>query len=326
MMGRRSRNSQHASSGGGWYVVDTAVGAALRILPGLTVGETESGSLALNDRRPDRQWVRFDYDGDRRLWIEAAGDQWMLSDDGRTRHQRLPLESGVTLVLAHVRLCISDDMHAMPADGPTIDVVPAKPAHGQTPADDQPGRKRGRFRPVLLGAVAVMLGGFAVHLATSPLSVPTVPGVFMSEVAVPQLDPQPSAVAEVASRRHVAPPELEPVVLLVEAPTEGTDRGAAEEDWRLARARELMRHGDITYPPGSNAVELLTDVLEEAPDDQAAADLLRECSARLVDVAVAYHDRGLEYEARNTLEEVFSFHPEHAVAKRLWRQWLVEAR
>ncbi len=93
-------------------------------------------------------------------------------------------------------------------------------------------------------------------------------------------------------------------------------------DWRLERAREALEQGRITYPPGSNAVALLRDLLNERPGHPQAVAMLGECTARLIDAAVQAHQAGLDYEARNTLEEVLGFNPDSARARQLWREWV----
>jgi hypothetical protein len=91
---------------------------------------------------------------------------------------------------------------------------------------------------------------------------------------------------------------------------------------QLALARNLMEEGEITTPPGTNAVAVLNGILERAPEQQEARALMAECGDKLVAAAVSYQQSGLEYQARNTLEEVLSFAPDHAEANRLWRAWV----
>lgn len=133
------------------------------------------------------------------------------------------------------------------------------------------------------------------------------------------------------SRNPRPVPVMQPVATLA-APAPGANASGADSaraaangaDWRLLRARRLMAEGDISQPPGQNAVAMLTSLLADDPDNQAARALLEQCGARLIDTAMTYHDRGLEYEARNTLEEVLSFQPDDPEANRLWREWVGE--
>jgi len=106
--------------------------------------------------------------------------------------------------------------------------------------------------------------------------------------------------------------------------------GEAPRDWpedeRLDRARVLLDQGYITYPPGGNAVALLVDVLEDHPGHPRAMDMLDESTVRLIEAARQARARGLDYEARNSLEEVLGFNPDNATANRLWREWIGEDR
>ncbi len=107
-----------------------------------------------------------------------------------------------------------------------------------------------------------------------------------------------------------------------ERPSQQAATPAAPADWRIERAREALEQGRITYPPGNNAVALLDDLLEERPGHPVAMAMLGECTARLIDAAVQAHQAGLDYEARNTLEEVLGFNPDSARARQLWREWV----
>ena len=125
------------------------------------------------------------------------------------------------------------------------------------------------------------------------------------------------------------------------SPSEGGDPSASEDsgtaaredrdeaappEWRLTRARELMDAGYITYPPEDNAVAYLERLLAADPGNPRALEMLDEAGTRLIDAAVRAHDQGLDYEARNTLEEVFGFDPADERAHRLWREWVGTAR
>jgi tetratricopeptide (TPR) repeat protein len=94
----------------------------------------------------------------------------------------------------------------------------------------------------------------------------------------------------------------------------------------LERAAQLLDEGEITMPPRNNAVALLQRVLEIAPDHPEARAMLEQCSEHLVSRASAYQQRGMEFEARNTLEEVFAFDPGHREANRLWDAWVGRPR
>lgn len=90
---------------------------------------------------------------------------------------------------------------------------------------------------------------------------------------------------------------------------------------RLERARRYLEQGFITQPRESNAVRELSMILWADPANQEALNLMSEAANRLVDAAVEAEAAGLEFEARNLLEEVLGFHPEHQQANAYWRQW-----
>lgn len=97
-------------------------------------------------------------------------------------------------------------------------------------------------------------------------------------------------------------------------------------DPRIHRARRLLEAGQITSPPGDNAVDVLSALVEEHPDNEQALWLLALCAQRLIEQAVTAREQGRTFEARNTLEEVLGFHPEHERANRLWQEWVGASR
>ena len=122
------------------------------------------------------------------------------------------------------------------------------------------------------------------------------------------------------------PVETEPPPV---ASREGTGQPPPAEpdlDWRLVRARELLDSGYITFPPEDNAVAYVRRVLAQDPDNAQALELLGEASSRLIEAAVRAHDQGLDYEARNSLEEVLGFNPDHERSNQLWREWVGSPR
>jgi hypothetical protein len=105
-----------------------------------------------------------------------------------------------------------------------------------------------------------------------------------------------------------------------------TDARAAGDDWRLTRARQLLARGAITYPPDANAVSMALDLLAEQPGHQGALDVLTEATNQLLTSAIQAYERGFDYQARNTLEEIFGFNPDNRRARQLWREWVGTAR
>jgi len=91
---------------------------------------------------------------------------------------------------------------------------------------------------------------------------------------------------------------------------------------RLAAARQHLEAGRVTYPPGDNAVALALAVLRDHPGHPEAMDLLGRCTVQLLEEARAHREAGRSYEARNVLEELLGFNPEHPEARRLWAEWV----
>jgi len=129
------------------------------------------------------------------------------------------------------------------------------------------------------------------------------------------------------ARRTVAAPltaiDLDdlPPRRLLPAPAAATDAEplfAAE----LARARELLEAGYITYPPNDNAVAVLSRIMAREADHPEALALLGECTSRLIDAAIDARQQGMQYQARNLLEEVRGFNPDNERANRLWQEWM----
>src|SRR5690606_9303972 len=67
-----------------WYVVTGGGASAFRMTPGLTVGESESGTLALNDREPAHQWVEFVLAEDGEPWAMIVTRDKSLRVEGTT--------------------------------------------------------------------------------------------------------------------------------------------------------------------------------------------------------------------------------------------------
>ena len=71
----------------------------------------------------------------------------------------------------------------------------------------------------------------------------------------------------------------------------------------------------------ANAVKELSNILYVDPTNPEALNLMSDSANKLVSAAVEAYAAGLEFEARNILEEVLAFHPEHAKANEYWQQW-----
>lgn len=97
-------------------------------------------------------------------------------------------------------------------------------------------------------------------------------------------------------------------------------------DRRLTAARQLLSDGFIVSPPGRNAVALLGSLLADQPTNAEGLVLLEECANRLIVQAISAKERGEEFQARNTLEEVLSFNPGNERARRLQQAWIPATR
>ena len=89
----------------------------------------------------------------------------------------------------------------------------------------------------------------------------------------------------------------------------------------LADATALFEQGFITGPQPRNTVAILREILRQEPQHAAAAALLKQCADRMVNAAILADQHGLQFEARNLLEEVMAFYPNHANAADLWQRW-----
>lgn len=105
-----------------WYVVTGGGASAFRMTPGLTVGETDSGTLALNDRTAAQQWVEFVLADDGEPWASIVTRDRSLRVDGHDclRH---PLGVGATLRLPNNTLHISHDIGMPELSGLVVEVV-----------------------------------------------------------------------------------------------------------------------------------------------------------------------------------------------------------
>ncbi len=93
-------------------------------------------------------------------------------------------------------------------------------------------------------------------------------------------------------------------------------------DPRLARAAQLIAQGAILAPREGSAVSLIMSVLAEDASSPEAVRLLNRSASVLVAQADEEYETLGVYAARNTLEEVLSFHPKHGPANQRWRTWV----
>jgi hypothetical protein len=370
-MSRRStRAEQVEATETGWFAVGDS--SALRIISTLTLGESDTGALAINHPHPERQWVELVVDDgpDIPHLTLLRRDLLMLPAGGHAA-ARYPIGDGLTLALPHNTLRICRDMVPPVEDAPRVEVKPrpgrlhaaphppprvtldenepADPAAGSPhPVPrrrNRPVPQRRRMGPILLATATGVIAGLAVvqlpqfeqWILTAPvLTAPAQPPDAVARTApgtepfvLPLID-----VTDTPGETFGRPPGqvADDAAAAAELADTGVPEPAAavslslEEQALLQRAAQLLDEGEITMPPGNNAVALLQRVLEAAPDHPEARAMLEQCSEHLVNRANTYRQRGKEYEARNTLEEVFSFDPGHREANRLWNAWVGRPR
>lgn len=95
----------------------------------------------------------------------------------------------------------------------------------------------------------------------------------------------------------------------------------AQMEFRLDGAERRIASGEINNPVGISATSLILSVLGADPGNPRAITLLNRAANRLVTQADQAYSAGDEFQARNTLEEVFAFHPRFGPANQRWRQW-----
>jgi hypothetical protein len=133
----------------------------------------------------------------------------------------------------------------------------------------------------------------------------------------------------VAALAQEAPTEVAVVDLPADAGVEASSVGAERETpvdpeliGHLRRARDYIDRGLITSPSSGNAVAELRGALSRSPANQEAGALMDAAAAKLVVAAREAQAAGLDFEARNLLEEVLGFRPGHPEAVRLREAWM----
>jgi hypothetical protein len=133
----------------------------------------------------------------------------------------------------------------------------------------------------------------------------------VTEVVIPEPAPVETATVEPAT---VEPETVEAAPLNSGAVDPAVAAG-------LERATVYLQQGFITQPEGGNAVMELSNILWQDPSNKEAFDLMGEATTRLIDAAVEAHSAGFEYEARNLIEEVLGFNPQHPQANAYKQEW-----
>jgi hypothetical protein len=105
-----------------WYVVTGGGASAVRMMPGLTVGESDSGALALNDPDVGNQWVEFVLADNGEPWATIVTRDKSLRVAG-TSCLRHPLHVGATVRLPNNTLHISRDIRPPRLSETVVEVV-----------------------------------------------------------------------------------------------------------------------------------------------------------------------------------------------------------
>lgn len=214
-------------------------------------------------------------------------------------------------------------------DGASVAGAQTAPAELQPPETEAdpasaPGGPLGRWKVGAgIAACVLLAGGLLIWPGLRGPSDSTISTTVGESPVTPVVPVQIPPLA----RRTVAAPltaiDLDdlPPRRLLPVPAAATDAEpvfAAE----LARARELLEAGYITYPPDDNAVAVLSRIMAREPGHPEALALLGECTTRLIDAAIDARRQGMQYQARNLLEEVRGFNPDNERANRLWQEWM----
>ena len=183
---------------------------------------------------------------------------------------------------------------------------------------DKPGSqaaaaKPGPLRPVLLVLLLVLLAGAGGYYFRQGI-VEGVLNLFMGtrhDETVPTAD------------SGKVPDEIRPPAAA--AGSAPIPAGADQRSSLLQSARQHLASGQITTPPGANAVQDFREVLKLDPDNQTARDGLEEIYQLQMQSATSLTAQGKFDEAESALSTAESIHA-GTVAVRLARQQLDEAR
>ncbi|MCR9258739.1 MAG: hypothetical protein NXH95_03390 [Pseudomonadaceae bacterium] len=178
-------------------------------------------------------------------------------------------------------------------------------------------------------AVGLLIGTwFSTPASQEPVAVaadvPPVPEQTLPVRAEPvPIEGLPVETAETQSAQ--TEPEMVEVAADEPAPVEPVTRNSGAIDPAVAagleRATTYLQQGLITQPEDGNAVQELSNILWQDPTNKEAFDLMGEATTRLIDAAVEAHSAGFEYEARNLIEEVLGFNPQHPQANAYKQEW-----
>ena len=104
-----------------WYVVTNSA-SALRMTGKLTIGESDSGALALNDPEAANQWVELVLAGNGEPWATIVTRDKSLRVGGTTCLRR-PLRAGDAIKLPNSTLYVSHDIRKPRPSGTVVEIV-----------------------------------------------------------------------------------------------------------------------------------------------------------------------------------------------------------
>jgi hypothetical protein len=158
---------KNADSEPKWFLVSQDGSSATRILPGLSIGETDQGVITLGGRMSQSPpLLRFDTVEDDGSWLELTSPAHRMVTREGASIQRERVSAGLVLVLPKNRLIITPDIGDYQPSGHLIEVTTAAARRPQpiirTPKR-QPHRrrksKRGLGLVILLLAAPAALAG-----------------------------------------------------------------------------------------------------------------------------------------------------------------------
>jgi len=203
------------------------------------------------------------------------------------------------------------------SEPPTQQAVQAPAAEVQPMAD----------APEPIADVSVPIADVPVPIADAPISA-------VPPAAVPVVEPESTAAIPTNVEVEVASDVLQAIEVIEtiesaqpapEIPAQALvpvrARPDAQTAQRLERARNYLDRGAIITPADNNAVRQLSLVLHADPENPEALSMMGEAADKMVDAAVEAYEQGASFEARNLIEEVRVFHPQHAAANEYWRRW-----
>lgn len=177
-----------------WFLVSLDGSSATRILPGLKLGETAMGDIALNDAIAEHQMIRFTMNGADDCWLELLSPLYRMTTGNGASVRRERLSAGLAVELPNNRLVISPEFGVYRANGGSVEIrdAPALKPLESLPGPTRPAQPGRRRQPgwLVLSAIAtlcaaVILGSPQLRETAIGYSTPIAQGAwsFMTEQA-----------------------------------------------------------------------------------------------------------------------------------------------